>query len=177
MNLFSYSEIWGISSSFTNHTTVTFQMSKSWIPSIPILKVLAASFNCSMRILQSECFPHWRTRLPKSPPAIFSQNNSTGLEPHPNNFSRQWEQCNKKKPGETLIFSFLRLSSSPTQQKRTETHTFYVSSKHSQPCEEWARDNEVPLPTFAGSHILLGLGWRVICTWTHVGWDAWAAFA
>lgn len=39
------------------------------------------------------------------------------------------------------------------------------------------RDNEDQLPTFAGSHILLGFGGCVICTWTHVRWDARAAFA
>lgn len=38
-------------------------------------------------------------------------------------------------------------------------------------------DNEYQMPTFTGSCILLGFGGRVICTWTHVGWDAWAAFA
>lgn len=77
----------------------------------------------------------------------------------------------------TLAFPFLRISYAPTRQNRSETQTFYVSSKYSQHCDESIGDNEDQMPTFAGSHILLGLGRRVICTWTHVGWDAWAAFA
>lgn len=31
------------------------------------------------------------------------------------------------------------------------------------------KENEDQMPTFASSHILLGLGGRVICTGTHVG--------
>lgn len=52
-NLFSYSPILGTGSGSTNHTTMTFPLSKSRIPGVPISKVLAGTFNSSTRILQS----------------------------------------------------------------------------------------------------------------------------
>lgn len=186
-NLFSYYQILVISKRSTKHMTMTFPLSQSWMQVCLFWKFLH-NFQLQHKDFTIRTFSILNIYIcihkgfSKVSQLYFHKIIVFALEMrHLNSIATTLRDndssTTKNKLGKTFAFSFLRLSYAPTWWNRTQTHTFYLPSKNSQHCEERARDNEDQMPTFTGSHILLGLGWCVICTWTHVGWDAWAAFA